>query len=450
MKMIQAEVREFIEQLGQFVALKSISTDPAYQQEMVRTAHWLRDLLTAGGFSTELLQGPTTNPLLFAEYIHDSSLPTVLVYGHYDVQPAKREDGWSSEPFILVERDGRVYGRGAVDNKGQIFIHLYTVLKLITTGQLSCNVKFLIEGNEENSNLDLEHQLREYKERFAADYVLLSDGEISGERPTIEASLRSSFNLTLTYTTAATDLHSGIFGGAVPSAPLELTKFLSKLVDERNRIAIPGFYDGVDEITEEQKRNTDELSARDLLKNASISEERCEPGINFFAQTGLRPTLQITGLESGYIGEGYANIVPARAAARLNFRVAPSQSAQDLHQRFIEFVRRETPSYVSYSLTEPELTDPVKLDVSTPPFLKVREILHEVYNERPVVKYVGGSIPFIALVKEIFGIDTMSVSLGNDDCNMHGRDENFRIDLIEKGLSFSKLFFSSCSSFPRS
>jgi len=445
----KTEAKEFVEQLAHFVALKSISTDPAYQQEMVRTAHWLRDLLAADGFSVELIQGPTTNPLVFAEYILDSSLPTVLVYGHYDVQPAKREDGWSSDPFVLSEREGRIYGRGVVDNKGQIFIHLFTVLKLLKAGELSCNVKFLIEGNEENSNLDLEGQLKEYKERFAADYVLLSDGEIAGERPTIEASLRSSFNLTLTYQTAATDLHSGIFGGAVPSAPLELTRFLSKLVDEKNRIAIPGFYDGVDEITEEQKGNTEELSSADILKHAAISEEKCEPGLNFFAQTGLRPTLQITGLESGYIGEGYANIVPARASARINFRVAPSQSARDLYHRFIQFVERETPAYVNYSLTAPELSDPVKLDVSTPPFMKVRNILQEVYSERPVVKYVGGSIPFIALVKEIFGIDTMSVSLGNDDCNMHGADENFRVDLIEKGLSFSKAFFSSCSSLPR-
>lgn len=443
MKIDQSELKEFKEQLARFVALRSISTDPAYQEEMLKTASWLRDTLAGAGFSVELLQGPTTNPLVFAEYVADRSLPTVLVYGHYDVQPAREEDGWSSEPFSLVERSGRLFGRGVVDNKGQIFIHIYTVLKLIHSRKLSCNVKFLIEGNEENSNLDLEGQLREFKDKFASDYVLLSDGEVAGERATIEASLRSSFNLTLSYQTARTDLHSGIYGGAVPSAPLELVKFLAKLVDQDNRCTIPGFYDGVEPLSEEQRRNTEELSAKELLESAQIAEEKCEPGHNFFSQTGLRPTLQITGLESGYIGSGYANIVPARASARINFRVAPGQRAEALYQRFVEFVQRETPSYVRLTLSEPELSDPVKLEVTSPSFTRVRAILEEVYGSRPVVKYVGGSIPFIAQVKEIFGIDTMSVSLGNDDCNMHGADENFRVDLVEKGLSFSRLFFST-------
>ena len=432
-------VDEFKKLLTQFVACKSISTDPAFAPEITKTVNWLKQLFTQHGFDVETFNGPSCNPIVLAHLTTHNSLPTVLVYGHYDVQPADRSDSWNSDPFSLVSKAGRLWGRGVLDNKGQVLIHIFSVLQLIKQQKLALNVKFLIEGNEETSNPDLPGIMRKNKTKLKSDYVLVSDGELVGDSPVIESSLRGGFNLTLKYTTAANNLHSGLAGGAVPNAALELSSFLSTL---------PKFtrlYQDVDPITSAQKANNRQLLkiSANPLEIFGVKKLLMEPGLNVYTQTGLRPTLQITGLKSGYIDAGYANIVPATAEARINFRIVASQRPKDILALFKKFVAQHTPKYVKYEITSAGIHNPVKLNTSQPIFKSVADILTRVYGQKPLLKYVGGAIPFISDVKATFGTDTISVPFGNEDCNMHGANENFRLDLIKKGLAFSHHFFSS-------
>ena len=282
---------DFKNLLTEYVALKSISTDPQYKGEMLKTAEWIKAYLQKFGFTVEFIQGSTCNPVVFGSLTTNISLPTVLIYGHYDVQP--------SDQFDLVEIDGRLVGRGVVDNKGQNLIHIYTVCKLAQEKKLKYNIKFLIEGNEETGNDDMSDLLRLHKDKFKSDIVLVSDGEIAGENPCIEVSLRGGFNSRLVYTTAKTNVHSGLFGGAIPNAAYEMAKFLNKLQTPDNQINIPGFYDGVDNISNSERQNNIQMGkiADNLIHDIGVTTYLTEPDTDFFTQTGLRPTIQITGIK---------------------------------------------------------------------------------------------------------------------------------------------------------
>ena len=430
--------------LSEFVSFKSISTDPAYKGEIQKTVDWLQKQFSRNGFTVQILQGKTTNPVVVAKFTADPSFKTVLVYGHYDVQPAEREDGWSTEPYELTEKDGRYIARGVVDNKGQILIHMVTVFELIKSKQLKYNVTFLIEGNEETSNPDLPLLLKEHHGLFTADHVLISDGELVDGMPAIEASLRGGFNLTLKYTTAKNNVHSGIYGGAIPNAAYELSRFLGTLMDDDNIVQVERFYDENDEITQEHLEYTNRIehTSAKLLENAGIKTLKTEPGHTFYSQTGLRPTLQITGIKAGYIGEGYANIVPATAEVKINFRIVASQIPQKVAEHFIAYVEKHTPEYVGVKIKTDGMHNPVKVNIDSAFSKQVQSYLKKAYKTDPVIKYVGGAIPFVSDMKELFGIEATLIPLSNDDCNMHGADENFSIELIKKGLSFSHLFFT--------
>ena len=434
--------KEFLQQLNKFVSFKSISTDKTFLPEIKKTVEWLKETLEGGGFEVEILTGQTCNPVVFATYSKLKGAKTVMVYGHYDVQPASIKDGWDADPFTLTEKNGKLLARGVVDNKGQILIHIHTVLNLIKEGKLKYNMKFLIEGNEETSNNDLPKILKVNKAELKCDYILISDGEIPYQ-PTLEYSLRGGFNSTLTFQTAKNNMHSGIYGGAVPNAAYELSKFLGKLFTADNKVAVPGFYDGVDPITKAQLKDNKAFveASRDIAKHTGIQKLLLEKGLDFSTQTGLRPTLQITGFKSGYIDEGYANIVPAKAEARINFRVVTSQDPEKIFKKFEGFVKKNTPSYVKWELKHSGVHSPVRVNISSEIFEDVRKLLAQAYGSKALTKSVGGAIPVVSDFKEILGVDSLLVSLGNDDCNMHGANENFDIGLLEKGLKFSRLFF---------
>ncbi len=370
-------------------------------------------------------------------------LETVLVYGHYDVQPAKKEDGWTGEPFSLIEKKGKFIARGIVDNKGQNLIHIFTVIDLIKQKNLGYNVKFLIEGNEETANPDMAGLVKKYKNLLKSDHIIISDGEIVRDNPTIEASLRGGFNMTATLRTAKNNLHSGLCGGAVPSASHEMAILINKLFSKTNKIAIPGFYNGVDKVTKAQLDNnkiisTDEELAKLLGVKKIITGESCD----FHTQTGLFPTIQISGVKTGYIEEGYCNIVPCEAEIRMNVRLVASQKPQEIFDSIKKFIIKNIPDYVELKIERDGLSDPIKINIDSEIAKKAKKILKDVYKKEPIIKYVGGGIPVVADFKNVLGIDSALISLGNDDCNMHGVNENFTIDLVSKGLEFSRIFFS--------
>ena len=433
----------YIKLLKEYVSFKSVSTDMAYKSEINKTVEWLTLVLKEYGFTVEIWQGVVSNPVVYASLVVSPELPTVLVYGHYDVQPAALEDGWKSDPFELAMRNGRLYARGVVDNKGQNLTHIVTVGELHKAGKLAYNVKFFIEGNEETSNPEIPELVKKMKDKLTADHIMISDGEITGNSPTIETSLRGGFNMTATLTTGVTNLHSGIFGGAIPSASYELTKILSGLFDKNNKVTIGGFYNDTPNVSAKVKDSNKKIqSEKDIRKIAGVKSLLTEKGMDFFTQTGLRPTIQITGIKTGYIGEGYANIVPAQAEVRLNVRLTGTQKPNLVFAQIVKYLKDSTPKYAKLDISRSDFSHPVFLNVDRPESMHVRKLLKQAYGKEPIVKYVGGGIPVVSDFKTILKKETLLVSLGNDDCNMHGLDENFRVDLVKKGLEFSRLFFS--------
>lgn len=429
--------------LSEFVSFKSISTDKMFIPEIDKTVAWLENLFKVSKFKVKIFKGKTANPVIFADYKISEKFETLLIYGHYDVQPANIE-GWYKDPWLLFEKNKKLHARGVVDNKGQVLIHIVTAINLIKSGKLNYNLKFLIEGNEETSNPDLPEIMKKYKNELTCNVVVVSDGELTNNKPSIEVSLRGGFNCTLTYTTGKNNLHSGIYGGGVPNAAYELSKFLSNLFNSNNSVSYNGFYNGADKIEKNQIVNNKNLikGGQDIRKLAGVNSLLTEKGYDFYTQTGLRPTIQVTGIKTGYIDSGYANIVPATAEARLNFRIVTSQNSRKIFSDFKKYVSRNTPKYIKYELTTNGFHDPIKVDTNNQYVKDVEVKLEQSYKSKVNRKYVGGAIPFVGDVKKILGVDTLLISLGNEDCNMHGANENFDIDLILKGLEFSNSFLS--------
>jgi len=433
--------------LADFLKFKSVSTDIKYLKDIENTSKWLEKLFKKSQFKTALWKTKSANPVVFASYspstIHNT-LSTVLIYGHYDVQPANKANGWKSEPFLFFEDSKRLYGRGVIDNKGQVLVHIATILQLIKIKKLGVNVKFIIEGNEETGNTQLSKVMAKHKKELKCDYVLVSDGELTNNKPSIETSLRGGFNCTLIYKTGKTNLHSGIWGGAVPNAAYELTKFLSKLYDKNNTVSFRGFYAGLDKVTKEELANNKQLEkeTKSLTKLAGVNQLLKEKGYDFYTGTGLRPTIQVSGLKSGYIDTGYSNIVPGTAEVRLNIRIAPSQKSAVIMKALQKFVKEHTPKYVDFKLKFNHPHEPVKISTNSKYLNRIENILTKVYKSKVNRRNVGGAIPFVGDVKSILGVDTVLVPLANEDCNMHGANENFDKKFLLKALEFSNKLFS--------
>ena len=436
--------KQYISLLKKFVSFKSISTNPIYKPQIEETVQWLKKTLSDGGLDVNLWETEHVNPVIFAKYGNDPTKKTVLIYGHYDVQPAEIEQGWKSDPFVLVERDGGLVARGVVDNKGQILIHMYTVMKLIKEKKLKYNIKFLIEGNEETGNVELAGLLKKYKEHLSTDIILVSDGEVIGKHPVVEESLRGGFNVNLHLKTGKNDLHSGLYGGAVPNALHELGRLTAAFYDDHNHINIPEFYNGCDKITKEQQANNQSIptTQKELIQQSGVKKLIMEDGYDFYTQVGLLPTIQVTGISGGYTGIGFANIVPCQAHAKINVRIAPTQDPQRIYRCLQRFIKKTLPSYVEYEIEIDGPHHPIKFDLSAEVYQNTKDVLSQVYGTKTLVKNVGGALPILSEFREILGVETISVSLGNDDCNMHGPNEIFKKWHLEKGLLFSQQFFS--------
>jgi acetylornithine deacetylase/succinyl-diaminopimelate desuccinylase-like protein len=439
---------KFIADLKTYISFKSISTDKAFLGEIEKTVFWLKSYIENAGGKVELLQEGVSNPVVFGHFLVDPSLHTVLVYGHYDVQPAQKEDGWSTDdPFSLQEKDinkiPRLVARGIVDNKGQNLTHIYTVAKLFKEKKLKYNVKFMIEGGEESGSPDVDLVLKKNIEKLRADYVLVSDGEIVKDFPVMESTLRGVANLKIEFSTSHTNHHSGIFGGAIPSASFELVRVLNLMKDKNNKVLVKDFYKDVVMPTKKVLENNKNLGTKkDVLKMAGVKELLTYKNFDFYTQTGCLPSLEITGLKSGYIGEGFANIVTAKAEARINIRTVNNQKTSKVVKLISDFVKKNTPKYVDVKITPEGHGDAITLDNSSVVAESIKPILEEAYGKKVLNKYIGGSIPILADFQKILKSKVISVSLGNDDCNMHGVDENFRVDLVEKGLCFANIFWS--------
>jgi acetylornithine deacetylase/succinyl-diaminopimelate desuccinylase-like protein len=431
--------------LKEFISFKTVSTDMAYQKEMSKVVVWLTKHFKAHGFSVSILKGTHSNPVVCASYTVDKTAKTVLVYGHYDVQPAEKKDGWNTDPFVLTKKGDTFIARGVVDNKGQILAHMVGVFDAIKSKSLAYNVKFIIEGNEESGNPDLKKLLQKNKKALQADFILISDSEMVGTYPTLETSFRGGGNIRVSYMTASNDRHSGLFGGAIPNATLELAQLVAKL-KKNNQVAVPGFYAGVIEATQKIKDEHKKLSALQPVKRLAGVKVLCtEEGISPCEQIGMRPTIEVSGFNSGYTGCGFKNIVPAKAEARINVRTVHQQNTEAVIKSVVEFIRKETPAYVDLHIEYESHGDPVFLDFTHEHVVDVKRHMTNVYQKEVLHKSGGGSIPVVADFVEVFKKPIAMVSLCNDDCNMHGVDENFNEYHLTKALQFTHQFWKNLS-----
>lgn len=433
------------ELLDEFIAIPSISTDPAQAGAMKDTAAWLQQLFEKNGFVVTILQGKNSNPVVVAKY-DAGYAKTTMIYGHYDVQPAELSQGWTGDPFLVREKAGRLIGRGVVDNKGQVLVHIVSVFEHIAAGTLASNIVFMIEGNEETGNSDLPELLSQNKQLLSCDDVLVSDGEMVGDAPTLDVSLRGGFNMRANLRTAPNDMHSGLVGGGVPNAAQELIRLVGRIHDEKGGVRIEGFYEGVAKPNSSQLTQHKELMSRyPPEKTLGLSKLLSANNTDFYTQTGLFPTIQVSGLDSGYTGEGFANIVPAVAEARLNVRTVAGQNTQGISELVRQYIVQTAPGYAELSVEVSDVHEAVLLSTDSPVAQRALSILREVYGKKPILQHAGGAIPIVLDFKQVLGIMPLLAGLGNDDSRIHGPDENFRIDLIQKGLEFSRRFFASGS-----
>ncbi len=428
-------MEKFIKLLRDFVSIRSVSTDPRHKKDIEETAMWLTSYCKKSGLKAKVIRG-YDNPIVIAKTKSNPKLETVLIYGHYDVQPADKNDGWKSEPFSLIQKGGKLFGRGSADNKGQILIHLYSVARLLKEKRLGYNAIFLIEGNEETGSPLLKRFINDYKNELKSDFVVISDGELAASNsPALEGSFRGVANLQIVLKTASDDMHSGLFGGVVPNAALELSKLLRQTHDKEQKILVPGFYN---DSKNSQAKNPAKVknitgSNKIFAKNHSEYETR----------TGLHPAIEITSLYSGYLGEGFRNSIPSKAIAKINIRSGPKQNPARLFILFKEFIQDITPEYITIEGKLDSTSNGAELNTNNKYSRKAINILEKIYGEKIRVKHSGGTLPIVNDFKKILKIPQIMIPLANEDCGMHSASENISLACLKKGLEFSERFFST-------
>lgn len=436
---------QYEEILQKWISFKSVSTDPKHADDINRCAEWLAELFKANGFSVEVVEG-YGNPVVVASYIVSPDAKKVLSYGHYDVQPAEKSEGWKDDPFTLVKGKDRYIARGAIDNKGQVLVHMTTIFDLIKEKKLKYNVTFVIEGNEETGSGYLRKLLEDRQEELQPDVVIFSDGERKGSPPAIDAGFRGVMNAELTLSTSHKDIHSGIYGGVVPNAGYEMSALLGKLYDhETGRLNFPNLYDSVDPMDAEASARTQKMDfpIEEFKRMTGCACTHKEKDHNVYTCIGLRPSLEITTLRSGYQGEGYRNGVPKDATVKWNIRVPASVDVALAAKALEQFVKDNVPEYVKYELTFDEQMQGVIVELENEYAKEARAIVTDVYGEEPIINYCGATVPVVTDFKEIFKVPIVSISLGNDDCNMHAVGENITFDAIKKGMETSRRVFGS-------
>lgn len=423
--------------LSELVSMKSISADSSCKTEVVKTSKWLAKQFREHGFAVNVVEG-YGNPVIVASYVADPSFKTCLLYGHYDVQPAAREEGWQHDPFVLTKRENRLFGRGAIDDKGQVSVHMLTVFDLVASKDLGYNIKFMVEGNEEVGSPMLGKFIADHKKLLASDFVLISDGELTAGMPTIEIGFRGNLNATLTIATASNDLHSGLYGGVAPNSIHEAAKFVSGLFDADQKVLIEGFYDGADPID-----HTIHIpfALAKYQKNTTTKALLAPKNHDFYTATGQLPSLEVSGMHAGYTGEGYRNSIPGKTIVKINMRIVPHQTPEKIEAAFRKHVAKVLPEYVDSTVAFDNGSEGIKLDMNNTYIQRAEQILQQVYGAKPVRKYVGGSIPIVTDFERLYQLPQLLIPLANEDGMMHGLNENFDLEFVEKALKFDQEFF---------
>ncbi len=429
--------QRFLDELFELLRIPSVSADSKYKGDVARCAEAVKEnMLKAGCDKAEIC--PTAgHPIVYGEKIIDPALPTVLVYGHYDVQPPDPLDLWHSGPFEPVIKDGRIYARGACDDKGQMFMHVKALEMMNKTNTLPCNIKMMIEGEEEVGSSNLGIFLKENKEKLKADIVLISDTSmISMEHPSLETGLRGLAYMEVEVVGPNRDLHSGVYGGAVANPVNILCKMIASLHDENNHITIPGFYDKVQELsaTEREALNKAPFDLTEYKSELGIKEVWGEKGYTNLERTGIRPTLDVNGIWGGYTGEGAKTVLPSKANAKISMRLVPNQTSDEISEMFAKHFESIAPDYVTVKVTAHHGGEPVVTPTDSVAYKAAAKAIQTSFGKDPIPTRGGGSIPIVALFESVLGLKTVLLGFGLDNDNIHSPNEKYDLFNYYKGI----------------
>ncbi|MEO5893820.1 MAG: dipeptidase [Ferruginibacter sp.] len=427
----------FLNELLDLLRIPSVSAKSENKPDMLNCANSVKQRLLEAGVDKAEIYPTAGHPIVYAEKIIDPAKPTVLVYGHYDVQPAEPLELWKSGPFDPVIIDGKIFARGSCDDKGQVYMHVKALETMIQTNTLTNNIKFCIEGEEEVGSPNLGKFVSAHKDLLKADVVLISDtAMISLDTPSIDIGVRGLSYIEVTVTGPERDLHSGVYGGAVANPITMLAKMIASCHDENNHITIPGFYDDVVASTEEERKLMaaapfDEQEYKDDL---GIKELWGEKGFTTNERTGIRPTLEVNGIWGGYQGEGAKTVLPAKAMAKISARLVPNQSSEKITSMLLEYFKKIAPGGVTIDAFEHHGGEPYMTPIDSKAYQAAAKAIETTFGKAAIPVRGGGSIPICALFEKELGIKIVFMGFGLDSDNLHSPNEKFNVENFYKGI----------------
>ena len=440
----------FLNELIDLLKIPSISADSKHKNDMIKTAEAVKHRLIEAGADLVEISPTTGYPVVYGEKIIDASNPTILVYGHYDVQPADPINLWDSPPFepIIKKTDihpeGAIFARGACDDKGQMYMHIKAFETMMKTNTLPCNVKFMIEGEEEVGSPNLGPWIIANKNRLKGDVILISDTSIiANDTPSIDTGLRGLSYMEVEVVGPNRDLHSGVYGGAVANPINILCKMIASCHDENNHITIPGFYDDVNELSDLERSEMAKapFNLEDFKKDLIIEKEHGEKGYSTIERTGIRPTLDVNGIWGGYIGEGAKTVLPSKAFAKISMRLVPNQGSQKISELFQKYFESIAPASVKVKVKAHHGGEPVFVGTESIGYQSASLAMQETYGKKPLPTRGGGSIPIVALFKKELGLDSILFGFGLDSDGLHSPNEHYGLFNYYKGIETIPLFY---------
>ena len=447
---LEANKERFLNELLDLLRIPSVSADSKYAGDVKRTAEFVAEKLKAAGADQVEVCPTAGHPIVYGEKIFDASLPTVLVYGHYDVQPADPVELWHSPPFEPVIKqteehpEGAIYARGACDDKGQMYMHVKAFEAMMQTNTLACNVKFMIEGEEEVGSANLGTFIKANKAKLKADVVLVSDTSIiANDTPSIDIGLRGLAYMEVEVTGPNRDLHSGVYGGAVANPATILCQMIASMHDQNNHITIPGFYDDVIVVSDSDRAEMAKapFSLDAYKKDLNVDEVWGEQGYSTVERTSIRPTLEVNGIWGGYTGEGSKTVLPSKAFAKISMRLVPGQNSHKISQLFKSHFESMAPAFVKVKVTEHHGGEPVLTPTDSIEFGAASKAMETTFGKKPIPTRGGGSIPIIALFEAELGIKSMLMGFGLDSDALHSPNEKYGLFNYYKGIETIPYFF---------
>jgi acetylornithine deacetylase/succinyl-diaminopimelate desuccinylase-like protein len=438
----------FLSELFDWLRIPSVSADSRHKGDVRKAAEFVKEKLTAAGVDKVELCETKGHPIVYAEKIINQALPTVLVYGHYDVQPADPLNLWTSPPFEPVIKDDKIFARGSCDDKGQVYMHVKAFETMMKHGLLNCNIKFMIEGEEEVGSDNLGGFVKENKAKLKADVILISDTAlISLEHPSITTGLRGLSYMEVEVTGPNRDLHSGVYGGAVANPINILCDMIASLHDENGHVTIPGFYDKVAELTSSEREalNRAPFDLEEYKKELGIADIKGEKGYTTLERTGVRPTLDVNGIWGGYTGEGAKTVLPSKAHAKISMRLVPNQVSSEITELFTKHFNSIAPKYVKVKVMAHHGGEPAVTPTNSSAFQSATKAFEEVWGKSPIPTRDGGSIPIVALFKRELGLDTVLMGFGLDSDAIHSPNEHYGVKNFMLGIETIVAFYKHFS-----